>query len=69
MNQRAKTEELVDAVQPGQAPEHKVHYGRVDVAVERRQADDGRGLVQLHRLPLLQGPRRPVAAHRLARRG
>ncbi len=24
---------------PGQAPEHKVHYGRVDVAVWRRQAE------------------------------
>jgi hypothetical protein len=42
MTQGARTEEPADATQPGQAPEHKVHYGRVDVAVWRRQADDGR---------------------------
>ena len=42
MNQRAKTEDTGEAAQAGQAPEYKVHYGRVDVAVWRRQADDGR---------------------------
>ena len=42
MTQREKVEEPVEAPQAGQAPEHKVHYGRVDVAVWRRQADDGR---------------------------
>ncbi len=42
MTQRAKAEEPAEAAQPGQAPEHKVHCGRIDVAVWRRQADDGR---------------------------
>jgi hypothetical protein len=42
MTQRAKTEEPVETAQPGPAPEHKVHYGRVDVAVWQRQTDDGR---------------------------
>ena len=42
MTQRASTEGTTEATQAGQAPEHKVHYGRVDVAVWRRQADDGR---------------------------
>jgi hypothetical protein len=42
MTQRAKTEEPAEAAQPGPAPEHKVHYGRVDVAVWQRQTDDGR---------------------------
>ena len=42
MNQRAKTEESADVAPAGHAPEHKVHYGRVDVAVWRRQAEDGR---------------------------
>ena len=42
MTQRAKAEEPAEAAQAGQAPEHKVHYGRVDVAVWRRQAEDGR---------------------------
>src|SRR5262245_39955496 len=42
MNQRARAEEPADAAQVGAAPEHKVHYGRVDVAVWRRQAADGR---------------------------
>lgn len=42
MNQRAKTEEGTDPSQAGATPEHKVHYGRVDVAAWRRQAEDGR---------------------------
>ena len=43
MNQPAKMEEAADAAPAGSAgPEYKVHYGRVDVAVWRRQADDGR---------------------------
>jgi hypothetical protein len=42
MTQRAKTEEPAEAAQAGQAPEHKVHYGRVDVTVWQRQTDDGR---------------------------
>src|SRR5690606_29747960 len=42
MNQHARTEDPAEAAPSGTAPEHKVHYGRVDVAVRRRQADDGR---------------------------
>ena len=44
MNQPAKIEEPAEAAPAGSgpAPEHKVHYGRVDVAVWKRQADDGR---------------------------
>jgi hypothetical protein len=44
MNQPAKIEEAAESAPAGagSAPEHKVHYGRVDVAVWRRQADDGR---------------------------
>src|SRR4051794_6239902 len=44
MNQPAKMEDAADPAPagPGTAPEHKVHHGRVDVAVGRRQADDGR---------------------------
>jgi hypothetical protein len=42
MNQPARTEDPAQAANAGPAPEHKVHYGRVDVAVWRRQADDGR---------------------------
>ena len=42
MDRPAKINEAADAAPTGSAPEHKVHYGRVDVAVWRRQADDGR---------------------------
>lgn len=42
MDRPAKIDEAADVAPTGSAPEHKVHYGRVDVAVWRRQADDGR---------------------------
>ena len=44
MDRTAKMEEPEEAAPAGSgpAPEYRVHYGRVDVAVWRRQADDGR---------------------------
>src|SRR4051794_41636680 len=42
MTQRPRTDDPAAGAQAGAAPEHKVHYGRMDVAVWRRQAEDGR---------------------------
>ena len=40
MNQPARTLPDPEPASPGPAPEHKVHYGRVDVAVWKREAEE-----------------------------
>jgi hypothetical protein len=40
MNQPAQTLPHPEPAGPGPAPEHKVHFGRVDVAVWKREAEE-----------------------------
>ena len=40
MNQPARTLSDPEPASPCPAPEHKVHYGRVDVAVWKREAEE-----------------------------